>query len=124
MFIPEKAIICAPTSEDAGLLFQFLGTNGYRFGGDDPTTCDHGWTSYGVDTCYNLEPDKRICYCYRDYYKEEAANFDAGDMNEYTARYMPEDPNLRFISVADFITLCINASEVQELEIENLESVL
>lgn len=124
MFIPEKAIICAPTSEDADLLFQFLGANDYKFGNKDMSACSPQWKTYGIDTCYNIEPDKRTCYCYREYYEREFEKWLTGLADEDTKRYMPHDPDWRFVTVQDFISRCVGCDSIQDEEIEDMISIL
>ena len=107
VFIPPKAVITTPTPEEAKMLLDFLGDNEYTFGREDPRKGGTKWDTYGIDTCYNLEPSKRICYCYREWYENERES----EGRDYC---IPADPTWLFIGAADFIALCTGACDDNE----------
>ena len=125
MFIPEKAIICAPTNEDADLLFQFLGEHGYKFGARNAKEAQStGWDCEKSNTCYNLEQDKHICFSSREYYEAAVQRYRAGYGDEDDLQYMPDSPEWIFISVQDFIAKCNGCESIQDIEIEDMTSIL
>lgn len=102
MCIPEKAIITARTEEEADRLLDFLTNNGWHWAGSN---C---WDIHEGDTCYNLEPYKHICYSERDWYEEFIEEYNNGKQPESEAYFLPDDPNLLFISTDDFLLYCTN----------------
>ena len=89
MVLP-RAIIAVPTRQEAKLLDEFFTRCGYNVDADEK------WGGYRNDTCYNWD-GFTLCYCWRRWYEER-------DPVEYD--WWPEDPNLVFISVDDYITYC------------------
>lgn len=114
MYIPEKAIITAKTEEDAERLLDFLMENGYTWF-ESATR----WSSYGESTCYNLEADKRVMFCGRDFYQNEIERMEDGEPDSYDEySFIPEDPALRFISTDAFIALCCGGIEEESTDFD------
>lgn len=102
MYIPEKAIITAKTEDEADRLLDFLTSNGWYWNGMS------SWYIHEEDTCYNLEPDKRVCYSERSWYEGFIEEYNNGKQPESEAYFLPDDPNLLFISTDDFLFYCTN----------------
>lgn len=125
MLITDKAIICAPTHEDAGLLFQFLGEHGYKFGARNAKEAQStSWYYEKSNTCYNLEPDKHICFSSREYYETVVQQYRDGYGDEDILQYIPDSPEWIFISVQDFIAKCNGCESIQDVDIEDMTSIL
>ena len=98
MVLPEKAIICTPTKESARQLRDFVSQFGYFLDEDD-------W--YEDDYCYDLgdKGTKRCCGIPRSDYLDWISRHDS-DPDDEEAWFVPDDLNLRFISLDDFIAYC------------------
>ena len=112
MNIPEKAIICTPTHEDAVKLDQFLRAYTNRY---VPLNV---WDEYGTDTCWDLceeDSDHRLVNMARASYEDAIEAYEDDEENE---RYIPDDPSWRFVSVDDFIVRCSVCDCPEDGEIE------
>ena len=111
MTILEKAIICTPTYESAEQLDNFIREHTNRYVPLD------AWYDYGEATCWDLyeeDSDHRLVNMSYESYIHAIREFDEDGDN---VRYIPEDPALRFIDVATFISLCMGM-ECPEEDIE------
>lgn len=105
-----KAIIHAPTKEEAVRFLEFAREYGYQF----PSYESHGetcWDEYDEDTCYDTE-NTEICYCSRDWYEDSQEE-----------SWWPEDPQLQFCTVDEFIAY-VTGSEPEEENLEGLTALL
>lgn len=116
MNIPEKAIICTPTYEDAVKLDGFMREHTNRY---VPLNM---WDEYEEETCWDLceeDADHRLVNMSYDEYEQAIEDFEATGEN---ARYIPADPEMRFLSVDSFIALClgIECPEDDDIEVGDL----
>lgn len=66
----SNMVIHCPTKEMAKFLLRRMYERGIRwFGGE--SMFDHHWEIYGDQTCYRVNPDKRLAYANVEYYDEE-----------------------------------------------------
>ena len=105
----KRAIIAAPTRQEAKLLDEFFTRHGYNVNADEK------WGGYRNDTCYNWD-GFHLCYCGRRWYEErEPAEHD----------WWPENPDLVFIGVDDYITYCEAESKHEiDIQIPSLDGIL
>ena len=102
MGLPEKAIICLHTQEDAEELAKFVGAFGYFL--------DHDlWND--KYSCADLgDKGTRKCFiCDRTFYEEKVQQYDSGVHTKETW-FVPEDVNFRFISLDEFVACCSNGA--------------
>lgn len=116
MNIPEKAIICTPTAEDAVKLDRFLREHTGRW------VPPNDWNVYKEETCWDLceeDDDHRLIYMSRHDYEEAIYEY---DNDEDYHRYVPEDPSWRFVSVDEFIARCLGCEcpDDDDIEVGNL----
>ena len=127
MMIPPKAIISCPTENDAAVLFAFLGSEGYTYGGYKADRAVTQWHSYESETCYSLHTGKVICRTSRQLYEQYCREYDSDCMMSFDYRrnsqFVPDNFELRFIHAVDFIKLC-GGSEVARIDNEILLSLL
>lgn len=88
--VPKRAIITAPTRQEAKWLDEFFTRHGRNVNADEK------WSIYKNDTCYNWD-GCNLSYCWRRWY-EEVEPAEQG--------WWPENPDLVFIGVDDYITYC------------------
>lgn len=102
MVLP-RAIIAVPTRQEAKLLDEFFTRYGHK------VNADGKWNGYRNDTCYNWD-GFGLYYCWRGWYEQI-------DPEEHV--WWPENPDLVFISVDDYITYCEGESK-HEIDIQSL----
>ena len=118
--IPNKAIIVAPTETDAFSLFVFLKTHEFRFGVVPVDPSDNCWDIHKRNTCYKIWRTKDsniVTYSNRDFFERVCREYDRG-MRYHP--WVPEDPALRFISVDEFIEICMIDDAALQIEIGDL----
>lgn len=110
MFLPEKAIICTPTIEDAIRLRDFVSQFEYDLDEED-------WN--GPDYCFDLgDKGKKKCLSIsREDYLEWISRHDA-DPDDEEAWFVPDEQHLRFISVDDFIALCSEGDSILNVNLD------
>lgn len=103
------AIITAPSKKEAELLDEFFALHGYN------ADAVEKWSAYKNDTCYNWD-GLQLCYCWRSWYEAEDPQEDD---------WWPEDPNLVFIGVDDYIMYCECESKHEiDMQIPSLDGIL
>ena len=124
MWIPEKAIIRAPTHDDAIRRLSFLAEYGYHWESGDPLLeCDK-WISYREQIAYELEPHQTVLFCDIDWYHNRIEEYNAGgDIGVDADMWMPEDPALRLCTVDEFFEYC-GEEEVDDASIPDPSSIL
>ena len=118
--IPNKAIITAPTEMDAISLFSFLKKHEFHFGAVPIDPLDNSWDIHGRSTCYKIwctNSGNIVSYSSRDFFERICREYDRGSRSR---PWIPEDPALRFISVDDFISLCMMGDITLKIEVGDL----
>lgn len=106
--VPDKAVITAKTEEEAQRLLDFLKENGYGWASRTDTTW---WHEDREDTCYDLEPDKRIMHASHDWYQEQIVAMEAGEEPDDIC-WIPDDRSWLFISTDEFIARCTGEDDM------------
>ena len=107
--VPKRAIIAAPTRQEAKLLDEFFTRHGYNVNADEK------WGTYKNDTCYNWD-GFHLCYCWRRWYEK---------IDPEEQDWWPENPDLVFIGVDDYITYCEGESKREiDMQIPSLDGIL
>ena len=105
----KRAIITAPTRKEAKWLDAFFACHGYN------VRADVKWGTYKNDTCYNWD-GFNLCYCWQRWYEE---------IDPEEQDWWPENPDLVFISVDDYITYCEGESKCEiDMQIPSLDGIL
>jgi len=95
---PYTAVIAAEDAEDAEILHQFLGENGFMWEEESNENLleKQHWHDGGL--CYDIDSDRRVVnYAPAEYYENE---FEKDFPN-----LMPQNPKWFLCSVCDFITM-------------------
>lgn len=100
--VPDKAVITAKTEDEAEHLLGFLIANGYTWHSGSDTTW---WFDDCENTCYDLEPDKQIMHCNRQWYEDQIIAYEDGEDPDDIC-WLPEDRSWLFISTDEFIARC------------------
>ena len=106
--IPDKAVITAQTEEEAKRLIKFLVDHGCQWPYDvDNTNWDEDYES----TCYDVERNKQVMHCSREWYEDRIREYDAGDHVE-DGDWIPDDRSWLFISTDEFIARCTGEDDM------------
>ena len=105
--IPDKAVITATTEDEALRLIKFLVDNGCRWPYDIDRT---NWDEEGENICYDIEPNKDIMHCFRQWYQDRVDEYD-DDIDGDDIAWLPEDRSWLFISTDEFIARCTVCDE-------------
>lgn len=105
--IPDRAVITATTEDEALRLIKFLVDNGCRWSYDVDRT---NWDEENENTCYDIEPNKDIMHCFRQWYQDRVDEYDDGDDVDDIG-WLPEDRSWLFISTDEFIARCTGCDE-------------
>lgn len=115
MFIPQKAIIRLETKENAIRLDEFIRKHLDR-------TLDIGERDDWSLACCDFEPHSgSLPQAGINDYKEWVQDFESG--NRSYDSWVPEDPSLRFITVDDYMALCLS-DEIEDSGDMNIEDLL
>lgn len=105
--VPDKAVITAKTEEEAQRLLDFLRANGCSWGNG---STDTWWFDDREDTCYDIEPNRSIMHCSREWYEDQISAYEDGDDVDDIC-WLPADSSWLFISTDEFISRCTGYEE-------------
>lgn len=112
MNIPEKAIICTPTYEDAVKLDKFMREHTNRWVPLD------SWCVHKEETCWDLceeDSDHRLIYMSHAEYDSAIEEYESCGDHE---SYIPAEPEWRFVTVDEFIMICVGCCEPEDSDFD------